>query len=92
MGSNYKDILRDSTPWTRRTIGAFKTAGLITVLMVILSYTLLWLGYKGTIPAWVAFLSEGATVGITGTAILLALKQRKRDVEKARKTGSPGHP
>ncbi len=77
-----KRFLADSTPWSRRSIRWFWLAAVLTLIMVVLAYALLWLGVQGKVPAGVALLGQAVSVVLTAAAFWGAYRARRRDMEK----------
>lgn len=76
-----KRFLNDTTPWSKRSIRWFWIAALLTLVMVILAYILLWFGVQGKVGALTALSGQGVSVLVTALAMWGAYRARRRDIE-----------
>lgn len=77
----FKEILRHPAPWGPKTIRGFRAAGIVTLIMVMLSYGMLWLGVQGKIGASVALLGQGVSLVVIVASVVKAFKLRRQDID-----------
>ncbi|AEJ39295.1 hypothetical protein TPY_1105 [Sulfobacillus acidophilus TPY] len=77
----FKEILRHPAPWGPKTIRGFREAGIVTLVMVMLSYGLLWLGVQGKIGASVALSGQGVSLVVIIGSVVKAFKLRRQEID-----------
>ncbi|MCY0863370.1 MAG: hypothetical protein OWQ57_00310 [Sulfobacillus sp.] len=77
----FKEILRHPAPWGPKTIRGFRAAGIVTLIMVMLSYGMLWLGVQGKIGASVALLGQGVSLVVIVASVVKAFKLRRQYID-----------
>ena len=80
--NGFRRFLEDPTPWSKRSIRLFWLAALLTLVMVILAYVLLWFGIKGKVSAWVALAGQGLSILVTAVVVFGAYRARRLDIQK----------
>lgn len=82
-----RQFLQDPTPWSRHSVRWFWVAALLTLVMVILAYVLLWYGIQNKVSAWVALAGQGVSIVVTAWAAWGAYRARRSDIQQ--KKNSP---
>lgn len=91
-GLGWRQFLRDPAPWSAGSIRLFRVVGVLTVLLVLAGYGLLWMGYRHLVAAWLAMGGQGVTVGLTAVLVGLALRRRRQDIVAAHRVQDTDSP
>ena len=81
-----RQFLQDRTPWSRASIRWFWLAAILTLVMVILAYVLLWLGVQGKVSAWAALAGQGVSIAVTALVVWGAYRARRSDIQQKKNT------